>query len=150
MNGNINVAKADLLDRLWFNKPIRICIREFAAVFSLIAALVAAWFIYKHESFKISASLITFAVVLMSIGYRKPLWLYPIWRGWMSFAQKLGHVVSLIIISIAWFIMLVPIAFLLRILKIKVMDMSYEPARESYWEERSQEEDNFKKLERQF
>ena len=68
----------------------------------------------------------------------------------MAGARKINVVMTFIILSIAWTIVVVPISLLLRIIGKKVMDMSYDLSAQSYWETRDEKLNDFKHLERQF
>jgi hypothetical protein len=139
------------LDELYFGKPVRIHVREFACVFSIIFLAIAAYGLIKNSSVANAGALLVASLILLAFGYLAPGVLRPVWSGWMAFAEALGKFMSTLIVSIAWTIVLVPVALLLRIIGKKVMDCSsYEPGVESYWEERDQKLHDFKLLERQF
>lgn len=76
--------------------------------------------------------------------------MHPLWKGWMAFAHKLSLVMTFAILSFAWTVVMMPMALLLKVLRIKVMDTSYKTGAATYWENRDPKFDNFKLLERQF
>lgn len=140
----------DPLDELWFNKPIRRHVLEFAQVFAIIGLVVGSWIAYRGGSLVTVGILAAVAGVLLVLGHKAPAHLRPIWAGWMKFAMVLGHVMTFIILSIMWWLVLVPIAGLLKLIGKDVMDLSYAAKRESYWEDRKPGKDDFLLLERQY
>lgn len=150
LEGGAATPEPGPLDEISFGKPIRRHVWEFACIFALIGCAVAAWILYKGGSFATGAGLITAAAVLLMTGAFAPTVLLPVWRSWMLFAHYLGIVMSTLIVAIAWTIMLVPVAILLKLIGKKVMDLSFDRSVSSYWEERDQKYHDFKLLERQF
>ncbi|MEZ4752903.1 MAG: SxtJ family membrane protein [Bdellovibrionota bacterium] len=138
------------LDEFWFRKPIRRHVAEFAIVFALISAVIGGVIVYKHGI--VSRSLYWFAAafILLVLGYRLPQVLHPFWKGWMKLANILNKLVTGLILSIMWMIVLVPIAFILKLIGKKVMDLSYDPQAKSYWEDREVKLHDFTLIERQF
>jgi hypothetical protein len=55
-----------------------------------------------------------------------------------------------VLLSVAWTIGFVPMAYLLKILRIKSMDLRYGANIDSYWEKRDAKYDDFKRLELQY
>lgn len=140
----------DPLNDEWFGKTIRRHVLEFAQVFALIALGIAALWAYRGRSIELIATLVVVAGILLVLGVKAPRVLHPIWKIWMKFAMGLGHVMTLIILSIMWYIALMPLALGLKLFKKDVMDLSYGSGRESYWEPRKPGKDDFSLLERQF
>ena len=68
----------------------------------------------------------------------------------MVFAERLGIIVSTVILSIAWTCLMFPFAMAARIFSVRLMDLSFDRARETYWEDRKESQNDFKLLERQF
>lgn len=143
-------VQPDFLDELWFRKPIRQHIREFAQVFALIFLAIAGVSAYRHGANWLSNSMLSAAIVILLGGYKTPKLLHPLWKGWMAIGHGLGVVMSTVILAIAWTIVLLPMAALLKLIGKKVMDTTYGAPVQSYWENRDPKLDNFKLLERQY
>ena len=90
------------------------------------------------------------SVFLYAVGRWAPAVLYPVWNGWMKFAHYLSIVMTTFILMVAWAIALIPIAILLKIMRIKVMNMTFRQPVDTYWENREDRHNDFKLLERQF
>lgn len=142
--------KKDVLDELSFNKPIRQHVKEFGALFGAIGFGVAAFLLYRHGVTTGVYAFSAVAVVFSLLGYAAPKLLYPVWKAWMALAHVLGGFMNMVILTIAWLIVIIPIAILLKIIGKKVMDLRYGAPVDSYWEVREEKLHDFKLLDRQF
>ena len=154
VEGNAQKVKAaetpSRLDALYFGKPVSARIREFGHVFAGLCLLIAAIRVYRGSDPTFTLILGGLAAVLLLLGSRFPNTLYWPWKGWMGLAHVLSLVVGPVVLAAAWTIVLLPIAMLLKIIGKHVMDLRYDRSLSTYWEERTQEENNFQLLERQF
>ncbi len=147
---NVAVKKVHPLDEQWMGKPVRQHIREFGAIFGVIFLSIGAFKLYKGDS-SVAPYLWTLAGGLVAaLGYYVPSVLRPLWRGWMKLAHYLSIVMTFVILSVAWTIGFLPMAYLLRVLGIKRIDTSYKTKAATYWETRDAKYDDFKRLELQF
>jgi hypothetical protein len=140
----------DPLDELSYGKPVSQHVREFGVLMGAVFVAIAAIQIYKHGSTTGPFVWSLLAGLFVSLGLLAPRALHPAWKGWMAFAHVLGFVSTTIILSVAWTIMLVPLGFLLRVLSIRVMDMTFRAPVQTYWESRDPKLDDFQLLRRQF
>lgn len=138
------------LDELSYGKPVRAHVREFAALFALILVGIAGWTMWKGGSVVESTALLPPAGLLYFIGVKFPRLLLPVWRSWMALAKVLHLVMTPFILTVAWVAVVIPIALLLRALRIKVVDTTYRAPVDSYWKARDPKKDDFTLLERQF
>lgn len=144
------VATVDVLDTHWMGKSVRHHLREFGALFAAIFLGISAFKIYKYGTSTTALLWAIGGVVSAVLGYRAPRLLHPLWKGWMKLAHYLSIVMTFIILSVAWTLGFVPMAYLLRILGIKRIDLRYRAGVDSYWEVRDPKYDDFKRLEQQF
>jgi Saxitoxin biosynthesis operon protein SxtJ len=142
--------RVDILDTRENGKTIRLQIRDFGAVLALVAAIVAAVITWKHGATVRAAVWLGAGTFAYCFAVYAPRAMLPIWRGWMKFAHILGMVMTTLILSLTWFLMMVPTAFLVRLFGKSPIDMRFRLQKESYWEDRDPRNDNFKLLERQF
>jgi len=125
-------------------------VRQFGVLFACIFGVIAAWHCYRHASLT-TAGLITLVLaVLFLAGSRAPRVLFPVWAGWMAFAEKLGVVMTFLLLVVGWVLAFVPISLVVRVLGIRVMDMGFRESVPSYFIKRDPKLDDFKLLERQF
>ena len=149
INGGLNASRTGILDAVSYGKSTRQHVREFGALFATIAFAIAAYRVYHGYSPLMSGIFAVVGVLFAVFGYLAPIVLYPLWKGWMTFAHYLGIVMTSVILGAAWCIMVIPLAVLLKVIGKRVMDMSYDRSAKSYWIVREQAQD-FKLLERQF
>ena len=143
-------ASKDPLAERWHGKPIRRHIREFGVVFFVLGALVSAYLGYKGAKAVWPAAIVGSTSLLLMLCFVAPAIIRPIWRGWMNVAEFLGAIVTTLILSLTWVLMMIPVGIALRLFRVKVMDTSYGVDVASYWEERDPKKDDFKLLEKQF
>lgn len=140
----------DVLDTDWMGKPVRTHVREFAVLFAIIFTGIASYKTYRYGVTTASLTWAIGGIVIGILGYRAPRALHPLWKGWMKLAHYLSLVMTFVLMSITWMIGFVPMAMLLKALRIKTMDLSYKTGASTYWETRDPKFDDFKRLERQF
>lgn len=144
------ICAADPLDKLFHNRPMREHVKDLAGIFAFILFGVTAWFVYKRYSLADAGALFICGSIIVLIGYRAPRLILPVWRGWMGFAHVLEVTTSSIVLALMWVGLFIPIGMLLKVLGIKVMDMTFRQNKPSYWEDRDPKKSSFALLERQF
>jgi hypothetical protein len=140
----------DALDTDWMGKSVRVHVREFAVLFAIIFTTIAS---YQTFYYGVTTSSLVWAltgIVIGILGYRAPRVLHPLWKGWMKLAHYLSIVMTFVIMSLVWTVGFVPMAMVLKALRIKTMDLSYKTGVSTYWETRDPKYDDFKRLEQQF
>ena len=152
MSASRTVAPAGqgILEELWMGKPVSRHVKEFSQLFGLISLFIAALGVWKGWNWLSAAGYVAAAGAILLLGYRLPLVLRPVWKGWMKLAEVLSVVVNLVILTVAWVFMFVTVAAALRLFGKRVMDLRYGAQVESYWEDRDPIYDDFKRLERQY
>jgi len=138
------------LEELYFGKKISRRIKEFAFVFAIIFSLIALFLIFKKDTYTFALGLFFLSIILVVLSFIKPLVLYPLWSGWMKVGLFLGGFASKIILGFAWVLMIIPISFLLKVFKKKVVNTNFTEDIESYWEDRDLSKNDFKNLENQY
>lgn len=138
------------LDELYFRKPIRVHVRETFAILATILLAVAAFKIWRHSDFVLGLSLSGAGILIALCGYLLPRMMLPVWRGLIKVAAVMERVMSTLILVLAWTLMMIPMAFILRIIGVKVMDTTFRQPVETYWETRDKKYDDFKRLELQY
>ena len=74
------------------------------------------------------------AAVFALLGVLKPHALAPVERLWMMLAERLGHIMTRVVLFVAFYAMVTPIALLLRLLRKDILSLKYKAANQSYWE----------------
>ncbi len=91
----------------------------------------------------------TLAVFLMVPGALFPAVLGPVQRGWMAFAEILGHYNTRIILTALYYLVMTPIGLILRIFR-DPLDRSLKKDRPSQWIKRDSQPVDPERYERQF
>lgn len=138
------------LDKLFFNKPVKVHLRETAALFSAILFIISAVSLYRARSESLWEIYAGIGALMFISGYYVPWSFYPVWKLWMGIASVLEKIMTAVIISISWFGIFIPFSFVARTFGAKPLDLSFAQASASYWENRTPESSDFKFLERQF
>ncbi len=68
------------------------------------------------------------------MGLFAPKLLGPIERVWLKFGEKLSVVMTYVIVTITFFMVVTPIALITRLIGRDALGLKIEPERESYWE----------------
>jgi hypothetical protein len=103
-------------------------LRQFGLLFTVIAALVAAWVFWRHDigSAYLPGSI---AVVLLALSLLWPTPLKPLWWPWMVFVNVLGFVNSHLLLALVLFLLFTPIGWALRLFGKKLIDRDFKGAR---------------------
>jgi hypothetical protein len=67
------------------------------------------------------------------VGLTRPTWLAPIERWWMAFAEVLGRVVTVIILTLTFFVVMTPIGWLKRVFSGDTLGLTSDPKIRTYW-----------------
>jgi hypothetical protein len=125
-------------------------VREFGIVFCFVLSGIAGLRAWRGHSLGVSVALLLVGVTLYLLGRVRPAVLVPAWRGWMWIGAMLGLIVTPIVLGVLWWIMVVPLAMMVRVLGIKVLDLRFRAPVDSYWKERDSKKNDMRLLERQF
>ena len=122
--------------------------RSFGIVFTLVFLAVGVWVVSGGQSkgwlFFISAAL--FLVVAIA----RPSILGPLNRAWTKFGLLLGQVFNPLLLGVVFFLVVTPIAVVLRLLGKDSLHLQSKPDLESYWIDRSPAGPKFGSMTKQF
>jgi Saxitoxin biosynthesis operon protein SxtJ len=93
--------------------------------------------------------LLALAALTALVTLTREAWLTPLNRGWMSFGELLGRVVSPVVLGLIFFGVFTPVALVMRALGRDAMARAWDPAAESYWLKRDPPgppEDSFRNM----
>jgi hypothetical protein len=72
------------------------------------------------------------AAVLWSLALVRPLWLRRVYRGWMRFGLLASRVMTPLVLGIVYFVIISPMALVMRLLGKDPLKRTLDPERESY------------------
>ena len=122
--------------------------RKFGITVGIILIMISGLLIWKEiESFQI---FLTIGVVLNVLGIVIPVFLKPIYWIWMIFATILGWIMTRIILSILFYVILTPIGLISRLFGKQFVELRWDKSKESYWNFRTNEHLQNENYEKQF
>lgn len=123
-------------------------IRSFGITFGIIFLIIAG-FLYYHEKYSFQL-FIYLASSFFCLGFIFPIVLKPFYIVWMIFAVILGWLMTRVIISLLYYIIITPIGLFLRIIGKDLLDLKEQKNKKSYWNIRNSEEEKNQNYEKQF
>ena len=106
-------------------------LRKFGITIGVILLIIAGFLFWKEkESFQI---LLTFGVAIYVLGFAIPVALKPIYWIWMIFATILGWIMTRVILSLLFYIIVTPIGLIPRIFGKQFLELRWDRSKESYW-----------------
>jgi hypothetical protein len=123
-------------------------IRKFGLTIGVFLMVIAGFLFWRgKESFEI---LLVSGFVLFVLGLVIPVVLKPIYWIWMILAVILGWIMTRVILSLLFYIVITPIGIFSRLFGSKFLDLKWEKSKDSYWNTRTTKQRNNEEYERQF
>ncbi len=129
-------------------KSTRKDLKKFGITMGIVALIIAAFFFYKENS--IYNYFVAVGGVLILLAYVLPVVLKPFQLFWMTLAVVLGFVMTRIILSILFYLILTPTGLIAKLIGKKFMPLEFDKQKESYWEYRELKEYSKSDTEKQF
>tara|TARA_B100000029_G_C16948026_1_gene731450 strand:+ start:150 stop:533 length:384 start_codon:yes stop_codon:yes gene_type:complete len=107
--------------------------RSFGFVFSLVFLLIAIYPILNNEDIRVWSLII--CLIFFILGILNSKILFPLNKIWFKFGIILGKVVSPIVMSAVFFIVVTPIGLLMKLLGKDLLNLKYNNDK-SYWIEK--------------
>ena len=123
-------------------------LRKFGLTVGGVLIVIAALLFYFNKSSAPYFGVIG-AILLLS-GIIIPQVLKPLNKIWMGLAIVLGFFMSRLILTILFYLILTPMAFIARIVGKKFMILKYDKSAKTYWEKRAHIQKKPVDYERQF
>lgn len=123
-------------------------LRKFGLTIGIILILIAALLFWKKNPYFFY--IFPVGLFLVLAGLLTPSLLRPLNKGWMIFSVLLGWVMTRVILSVLYYIILTPIGFIAKISGKHFLDLKIDKARGSYWEIRKKADIKPADYERQF
>ena len=108
--------------------------RSFGIVFFIVFLLIAIYPLINQGEIRAWSVLISLLFLILGIINSKIL--TPLNKAWFKFGIFLGKIISPIVMGIIFFLVVTPIAFLMRILKKDLLNLKYNK-NSSYWVEKT-------------
>ena len=110
-------------------------LRAFGLVFTVALSIFGLWGVWR-DSFELSTlrqGLLGGALLFLVLGLLAPEVLRTPRRVWVAFGEKIGHVVTTVLLSVFFFTAMTGMGLIRRMLGADSMGLKAKPAGESYW-----------------
>ena len=122
--------------------------RKFGITIGVFLLIVAGFLFWKgRETFGV---LLISGLTLSILGLTVPIILKPIYWAWMTFATILGWIMTRVILSLLFYIVITPIGVLSRLFGKKFLDIKWNKSKDTYWNFRPKEQRKKEDYENQF
>ena len=81
------------------------------------------------------------AGLLIVVYYLVPPLQRPLYRGWMFSVMPIGWIISHLLLSAIYYLLLTPIGLIMKVVGYDPMRRKLEPSQETYWVKRQKSED---------
>lgn len=122
--------------------------RKFGITIGVFLMVVAGFLFWKgRESYTI---LLISGLLLSILGLVMPIILKPVYWVWMVFAVILGWIMTRVILSLLFYIVITPIGLFSRLFGSNFLDLKWDKSKDSYWNVRTSTQRNNEEYEKQF
>ncbi len=120
-------------------------VRNFTFLFCGFFVAIISYVYFLKDLFLYPLAIL---LVIFVVGAIFPKLLFPVYFVWISFSVVLGYFVSKIVLSLLFFLLVVPIGIIMRIVKGDWLNFSPDKNKESYWNkhESDTDKDSLEKL----
>ena len=108
-------------------------IRKFGLVIAIALGVIGSFVYVKFGNFDVVGWLWGIGLLFLILGFILPSVLRPVYRIWMLLAYFIGGIVSRVILTVLFYVVLTPTGLVLRLFGKDVLDQRFEKDRESYW-----------------
>ena len=108
--------------------------KSFGFVFSIVFFLIAIYPLIKSEDLIVWSLLLS--VIFLILGLLNSKLLTPLNKMWFKFGLFLGKIFSPIVMGVIFFLVVTPIAILMKIFKKDLLNLKYNDEK-SYWIEKT-------------
>ena len=124
-------------------------IRKWAITLTIVLSIVGVILWYKGNS-SYSLWIWALAATILVLSLITPLLLKPVYKGWLLFTHAIGWVIRMLFLAIIYYIICMPIGFVLGLSGKDLLDGDFKREAESYWKNKKVEEFDAKEYERQY
>ena len=123
-------------------------LRKFGLVVGLFFIIIAAVLFWKgNQSF---TYFFIIGLTLIIGGAAIPVILTPLYLVWMTFAVIMGWIMTRVILSILFYLIIMPIGLIPRMFGKQFLELKWDRTQDTYWNYRSMEQLKKDQYEKQF
>ena len=105
----------------------------FGPLMALFVGIIGWILIGQFDAERVAYGLWIAAGALIVLYYLIPPFRAPIFRGWMYSVMPIGWVVSHVLLSAIYYLLLTPIGLLMKLCRYDPMHRKFEASADSYW-----------------
>jgi hypothetical protein len=105
--------------------------RSFGLVFFIVFLLIGLWPLLEKSEVRYWS--ILFSLIFLILGLINSKLLNPLNRIWFKFGIQLGKIVSPLVMSIIFFLVVTPIGVIMRLLGKDILNLKLNKNKETYW-----------------
>jgi len=122
--------------------------RKFGISLGGLGLVLGLYLLWKNKTW-VSPILIISAFLLI-IGIMIPNILKPFYFAWMTFATIIGWIMTRVILTVLFYIVVTPLGLILRMFGHRFLDLKIDSTRKSYWNYRSEKQIETNHYQKQF
>ena len=107
-------------------------LRKFGLVLGPTLGAIAVFLLWRGSTI-VGPVLLGLATFLLVGGLLHPSLLRPVERAWMALAERIGVVMTYVILGLTFYLVITPLSLLLRLLGKDLLQISEAEKRDSYW-----------------
>lgn len=115
--------------------------RSFGIVFFIVFIVIALWPILNNQDIRFWSLIVS--VIFLVLGILNSKFLNPLNILWFKFGLFLGKIISPIIMGVVFFVVVTPIAILLRVFRKDVLSLKKNTS-DTYWKKKSDYDSSMK------
>ena len=123
-------------------------LKKFSLTIGIVLLIISAAMFYYSSELRFYFGIA--GIIVIVSGYLFPKILLPFQKLWMGLALVLGFIMSRVILTLLFYLVITPIGTIARLAKKDFLDLSFNKSKESYWNYRDHKEYSKIDSERQF
>jgi hypothetical protein len=105
--------------------------RSFGILFFIVFSIISIWPILSGGELRVWSFIV--AIIFLIMGITKSRFLTPLNIAWIKFGEFLGVIISPLIMGLVYFLVLLPIGILMRVLGKDLLSLKFNKNIETYW-----------------
>ncbi len=127
-------------------------LRSFGWVVGGVLLVIAAVVWWRNDFTLTTAAYVLGGIggALVVLGLAAPVVLKPVYRVWMALAVVMGFIMTRVILSVVYYLVMTPIGLVMRLFGKDPMHRRIDPDAASYWIEKSYDDESPERLEKYY
>jgi hypothetical protein len=122
--------------------------KKFGITMGIVLTVIGCFLFWKKNNY--FELLFSLAAIFFVLGFTLPFALKPVYKAWMALSVVMGHIMTLVIMVIIFYLIVTPIGFIASLTGKEFLNMKIDKSAKSYWVVREQTHRDKATYERQF